>query len=64
VVIFAGQVIMQDTTVTVNEQFAVLDDASVAVQVTVVTPVGKVEPDGGEQLTEPPGQLSFAVGVV
>ena len=51
-------------TVTVNVQLAVLLDASVAVQVTVVVPVGKVEPDAGEQLAVDPGQLSLAVGVV
>lgn len=49
-------------TVTVNEHEAVLPDASVAVQVTVVVPTGKVEPDAGEQTTVTPGQLSDAVG--
>jgi hypothetical protein len=34
-----------------NEQVAVLPDASVAVQVTVVVPTGKIEPDGGLQAT-------------
>ena len=62
--IFAGQVIVQATTVTVNEQVAVLDDVSVAVQVTVVVPTGKVDPEAGEQLAVAPGQLSFATGVV
>jgi hypothetical protein len=47
--------------VTVNEQLAVLPDPSVAVHVTVVTPTGKQEPDGGEQATMTPGQLSEAV---
>jgi hypothetical protein len=41
-------------------QLAVLLALSVAVQVTVVLPLGKVEPLGGLQLTETPGQLSEA----
>ena len=49
-------------TVTVNEHVAVLPEASVAVQVTTVVPVGKQEPDGGLQTTVTPGQLSEAVG--
>ena len=48
--------------VTVNEQVAVLPDASVAVQVTVVTPIGKQDPAGGLQTTVTPGQLSVATG--
>jgi hypothetical protein len=43
---------------------AVLLDASVAVQVTVVVPTGNCTPDGGLQLTVVPGQLSVATGVV
>ncbi len=50
-------------TVTVKEQVAVLPEASVAVQVTVVVPTGKQSPDGGVQLTVTPGQLSVAVAV-
>lgn len=51
------------TTVTVNVQGAlVFPAASVAVQVTVVVPFEKNEPDGGLQVTvRPPGQLSVAV---
>jgi hypothetical protein len=50
-------------TVTVNMQLAVLADASVAEQVTVVVPFGKVAPDAGTQVTAlTPGQLSVAVG--
>jgi hypothetical protein len=49
-------------TVTVKLHVAVLPDASVAVQVTVVAPTGKHEPDGGVQTTTTPGQLSLAVG--
>ena len=37
---------------------------SVAVQVTVVTPLLKVEPLAGVQLTVAPGQLSLTVGLV
>ena len=47
----------------VKLQVAVLPDASVAVQVTVVTPVGKQLPEGGLQTTVTPGQLSLAVVV-
>ena len=61
-------------TVTVNEQLAVLPLASVAVQVTVVVPFGKIEPDAGLQVAgqlpaplgragvPPQGQLSVTVG--
>ena len=45
-------------TVTLNVQFERLLTASVAVQVTVVVPMAKFEPDGGEQLAVAPGQLS------
>jgi hypothetical protein len=52
-------------TVTVNMQEPRLPEASVALQVTVVTPFWNVEPEAGRQVTEPtPGQLSVAVGVV
>jgi len=50
-------------TLTLKLQVAVLPDASVAVQVTVVEPTGKHEPDGGLQATVTPGQLSVAVAV-
>jgi hypothetical protein len=55
---------VQATTVTVNVQLPVLLDASVAVQVTVVVPAGKVEPEAGLHATVAPGQLSTAVGTV
>ena len=49
-------------TVTVNEQLAGLPDASLTVQVTVVTPFANVEPEPGEQMGVPtPEQLSVAV---
>lgn len=47
--------------VIVNEQGAVLPELSVFVQLTVVTPVGKVEPEAGVQAAEKPIQLSLAV---
>lgn len=49
-------------TVTVNEHDAVRFAASVAVQVTVVMPTGKLDPDAGTQLTVAPEQLSETVG--
>ena len=45
-----------------NEQLAELPLSSVAVQVTVVAPTGKLEPEGGEQTTGAPEQLSLATG--
>jgi len=47
-------------TVTVNEHDTVLFDASVAMQVTVVAPLLKVEPDAGVQTTVGVPQLSVA----
>jgi len=49
-------------TVTVNPQVAVTPFASVAVQVTLVLPIGNDDPDGGTQMTLAPGQLSITVG--
>jgi hypothetical protein len=51
-------------TVTVNEQVTLLLLASVAVQVTVVVPLGKTEPGAGVQLVVAPGQLSEACGTL
>ena len=51
-------------TLTVNVQALVLPLASVAVQVTVVTPLLNVAPLVGRQLTVAPGQLSLAAGTV
>jgi hypothetical protein len=52
----AGQVIIGGTvslTVMVNEHGSdVLPKESLAMQVTVVSPLGKVEPEGGEQIAE------------
>jgi hypothetical protein len=50
-------------TLTLNEQLLLLPDASVAVQVTLVEPAGKVEPLAGVQALVTPGQLSVAVAV-
>src|ERR1051326_6070471 len=62
---FAGQVIegaCVSLIVTVNVQALVRPLVSVAVQVTVVTPLAKVEALAGEQATATPGQLSVAPG--
>jgi hypothetical protein len=48
-------------TFTLNVQFAMLPETSVALQVTVVVPTGKGEPDGGVQTTPGVPQLSVAV---
>lgn len=49
-------------TPTTKEQLALLPPASVAVQVTVVDPTGKLDPDAGEHTTPTPGRLSTTVG--
>jgi hypothetical protein len=49
-------------TVTVKEQLFVLPEVSVAVQVTTVTPTGKIEPEGGELFVETTPQLSNTTG--
>jgi hypothetical protein len=46
----------------VKLQLAVLPEASVAVQVTVVVPSGKLDPEAGEQTGVTAGQLSLAEG--
>jgi hypothetical protein len=66
-VTFAGQVrtqLLAALTVTVKMQVAsgLLGLLSEAVQVTVVVPTGKVEPETGAQLKVAPGQLSDTVG--
>ena len=48
--------------VTLKLQVERFSDASAAVQVTVVVPTGKVEPEGGVQATVTPGRLSLTVG--
>src|SRR6266545_7572288 len=53
----------ESLTVTVNEQLELLPAPSEAVQVTVVVPIGKDEPDAGAHTTlTGSGQLSVAVG--
>jgi hypothetical protein len=67
VVMFAGQVIggpVTSLTVTVKVQEPVLPDASVAVQVTVVVPTGKPDPDAGTHMTVGVPQLSVPAGVM
>src|SRR5262245_65954800 len=49
-------------TVTVNEQLVLVPAVSVAVQVTVLVPTAKLEPDDGVQLTMTPAQLSLTTG--
>jgi hypothetical protein len=64
---FEGHVIdggVLSFTVTVNVHDAVLLATSVTVQVTVVTPLLKVDPEAGTHTTVWPGQLSAPVGVV
>ena len=58
-----GQLMVQATpTVTVNEQLPGLPEVSLAVQLTVVTPSGKLEPEAGVQVTvRAPSQTSVAV---
>ena len=66
VTIGAGQLAVGGSvslTVTVKEQLAVLPLVSVAVQVTVVAPFGKLEPLAGAQLMLAPGQLSLTVAM-
>jgi hypothetical protein len=64
---FAGHVTVggvRSLTVTVKVHVPVLPDASVAVQVTVVVPTGKLDPDAGAHMTVGVPQLSIPVGVV
>src|SRR5262245_35169548 len=49
-------------TVTLKLHEAVAPPESVAVQVTVVVPSGKAEPEGGLHTTVTPGQLSVTIG--
>src|SRR5258706_15863173 len=67
VLMFDGQVNVGSSvslTVTVQEQMLLLPLASLTVQVTVVTPLLKLVPLAGLQLTVEPGQLSLAFGTV
>jgi len=55
---------LQFPRVTVNVHVVLFPQESVAVAVTVVTPTGNVEPDGGFTTRElMPEQLSFAVTI-
>src|SRR5881397_2365513 len=63
---FAGQVTFGfsvSLTVTLKTQLSVFPDASVAAEVTVVVPLGKLEPEGGVEVRVTPGQLSLAVAL-
>src|SRR5439155_18044827 len=63
-VMSAGQTIVggcASLTVTVKLQVPVLPDVSVAVQLTVLVPTGKVAPEAGLQAIVEPEQLSVAV---
>ena len=54
--------VQAEATVTVNEQLPELPEVSLAEQVTVVTPIGKLLPEAGEQVTvRAPSQTSLAV---
>ena len=70
VVMFAGHAtvgacVSLIVTVNVHVPSGLFAETSDAVQVTVVAPTGKVDPDAGTQLTvTTPGQLSDPVGVV
>jgi len=60
---FVGQAIVGNslsTTRTVNAQVSMLPLESVAVQVTVFVPLGRIEPEGGVQTSEAVPQLSVA----
>ena len=48
--------------VTVKVHVAMFPDPSVALHVTVVIPIGNIEPDGGTHDAVTPGQLSENVG--
>jgi hypothetical protein len=50
-------------TVTEKLQVAVLPETSVEVQVTVLVPTAKQDPDGGVHAAVTAGQLSLATGV-
>ena len=67
VAMLAGQLMVGgcvSLTVTVKVQLAELPAASLTVQVTVLTPLGKAEPLGGLHDGVPtPGQLSVAVAL-
>ena len=63
--ILAGQVIVHGVppvTLTVKLQEAGLPDVSALVQLTVVVPIGKLDPEGGLQETGSAEQDPFFVG--
>jgi hypothetical protein len=65
VTILVEQVIVggsRSRTTTAKLKPALLPEASVAVQLTVLVPFPKIEPLAGTQTKLTPGQLSFTVG--
>src|SRR3954471_23227793 len=58
----SSQAALPASTRTVKVHWAWFPDVSVAVQMTVVAPSGKGEPEGGTQTTLARPQLSFAMG--
>jgi hypothetical protein len=65
-VMSGGQLIVGSSvslTETVKLQLASLSALSLAMQVTVVVPIGKAEPDGGVQVRVAPGQLSVTLAL-
>src|SRR5262252_2222515 len=61
-VMVGGVLLVVELTVTMKAHELVLPEASIATQVTIVSPSGKTEPEAGAQLLVTPGQLSLAVG--
>lgn len=60
---FAGhEIVHASATVTVKLHEAVLLLVSLAEQLTVVVPTGKLDPEAGLQVKVAPGQLSLTVG--
>jgi hypothetical protein len=63
-VTFAGHLMTGGSlsaTTTLKKQPAVFPEPSVAVQLTILVPAGKREPEGGAHVTDTPVQLSVAV---
>ena len=61
--VIAGSCVSCTVTVKLHVESGLFGDASLAVQLTVVTPTGKVDPDAGAHTIVTPGQLSVAVAV-
>ena len=61
--VIAGSCVSCTVTVNAHVESGLFGDASLAVQLTVVTPTGNVDPDAGAHTIVTPGQLSVAVAV-